>query len=113
MSPSESEFRSSLYEHQLPYFRRQTSLHPILVTLYRRDKPEGRFALLRELKSWAGVEEVGDIQEDPEIPEISAYFFVYVDPAADVYAIINRLKDSPLVDSAEKPPLRTAVLPHR
>jgi hypothetical protein len=86
-----------------------SSLRSVLVTLDREAGPDARRALLRELKSWPGVEDVGELQEDPDIPEMPTYFFVYVDPSADIYTVIDRLKHSPLVSAAEKPPLRTVA----
>jgi hypothetical protein len=84
-------------------------LYTIIVTL-RDDTPrEKQVAFRKEVATWSGVEHSGELQFDPEIPEVPAYFLIYTGGISDRAELMRRLQEAPSVAAVEVPPARFAV----
>jgi len=81
-------------------------LYPLIVTLREGTPHKDQLAFHTEVSRWREVVRAGELQSDPQLPEIPPYFVIYVDPSGNRTALIERLRKAPVVAAAEIPPAR-------
>jgi hypothetical protein len=66
-------------------------------------------SLLKDLKSWSGVEDAAPLKPGAKNPAIAKMFYLYLNDDANVDDIVGKLRDLPEVESAEVPAERRLI----
>lgn len=66
-------------------------------------------SVLKNLKTWAGVEDAAPLKPGAKNPAIRRMFYLYLSDDANVKAIVGKLRDLPQVESAEVPAERRLI----
>ena len=75
----------------------------LLVTLHKSQDAD---ELIQQTSTLVGVFKVGKLVFNPDIPEVSPYFFVYVEQDANFDGIAKQIAQDPNVASASAPAKR-------
>lgn len=78
----------------------------LLVTLRENVSQATAEALRSQVLMWDGVANATELEFDPDTPDLSPYFVVYMDTEILLDEVVERLKKTTLVESVEIPPLR-------